>query len=160
VDPRLARVLDDCSQVVFVCSGNAVRSAFAHVYAEHLGLPRTVRSLATRYHNATLFAETARALAARGVGARAIAAFRSEHVDTGLARIAPDAVLFGMRAHHLPPLCGHRERAFLLPAVLGESDEIADPVEEGADFEATFARIERCVTSLAALLAARGARER
>ena len=153
MDSRLATLLDAAPQIVFVCSGNAVRSAFAHLYAEHLGLPREVRSLATTYRNATLFAETAAALRARGVPAAKIAAFRSVFVTEGLAAVAPDAVLFGMRAHHLPPLGGHRERAFLLPAVLGEAGEIADPVADGADFAATFARIERCVASLAARLA-------
>jgi len=148
VDSALRQELADCRQVVFVCSGNAVRSAFAHLYAEHLGLPREVLSLATRYHNATLFPETAAALAARGVDRRAIGAFRSTHVDRGLALVRADAVLFGMRAHHLEPLGEHRERARLLPALLGSSDEIADPVEDGADFDATFARVAECIERL------------
>jgi protein-tyrosine-phosphatase len=154
VHPRLAHLLPAAPQVVFVCSGNAVRSAFAHLYAEHRGLPREVCSLATRYRNATLFPETAAALRARGVAEDAIRGFRSRHVEPHLAAVAPDAVVLGMRAHHLEPLMRLRERAFLLPAVLGSSDEIPDPVEEGADFAETFAHVARCVDALVLHLAA------
>src|SRR5262245_10050158 len=57
LDPRLSGLLARAPEIVFVCSGNVVRSAFAHLYAVHLGLPRRVRSLATRYRNPVLFAE-------------------------------------------------------------------------------------------------------
>jgi protein-tyrosine-phosphatase len=153
LDPRLANLLARAPEVVFVCSGNVVRSAFAHLYAEHLGLPRRVRSLATRYRNPELFTETRSALRARGVGEEALAAFRPTFVAEGLSAVDPQAVLFGMRRHHLAPLGVHRPRAFLLPAVLGSGAEIADPVEEGADFAQTFALVAECVEALAHELA-------
>ncbi len=151
LDPRLPGLLARAPEVVFVCSGNVVRSAFAHLYAVHLGLPRRVRSLATRYRNPALFDETRAALLLRGVPEARLAAFRPTHVDDGLAAVDPRAVLFGMRRHHLVHLGEHRERAFLLPAVLGSADEIADPVEEGADFAQTFDAVARCVEELVRL---------
>jgi len=153
LDPRLSGLLARAPEVVFVCSGNVVRSAFAHLYAVHLGLPRRVRSLATRYRNPALFAETRAALLARGVPEAALLSFRPTHVDAGLRTVDPEAVLFGMRRHHLAALGEHRARAFLLPAVLGRAEEIADPVEEGADFTETFGVIAQCVEELARHLA-------
>ncbi len=151
---RLTRCLANASEVVFVCSGNMVRSAFAELYARHLGLSLPARSLATTYRNDALFPETALALRQRGVDPDWIRAFRPTHVDDGLARVDPDAVLLVMSNRHFralevrPELA---ERAFLLAEVdgaSGETEEIADPVEEGADFERTFATVARCVERL------------
>ncbi|MCZ6597783.1 MAG: hypothetical protein O7B99_09110 [Planctomycetota bacterium] len=151
---RLTRCLADASEVVFVCSGNMVRSAFAELYARHLELPLPVRSLATTYRNDAMFPDTALALRQRGVDAGWIRAFRPTHVADGLRRVDPGAVLLVMSHRHFgalevrPELA---ERAFLLAEVVGasgENEEIADPVEEGADFERTFATVARCVERL------------
>ena len=45
--------------MLFVCSGNMVRSAFAELYARHLGIPITVHSAATTFRNDSIFPETA-----------------------------------------------------------------------------------------------------
>lgn len=156
---RLEHCLASVSQVVFLCSGNMVRSAFAELYALHGGFPLPVRSLATVYRNAGLYPETARALADRGVPLERCSAFRPTHVDDALDELEPRAVLFGMRPHHLEPLAARPElaqRAFLLGEVLGQGGpeaEIGDPVLEGADFDRTFERVARCVDRLRERLA-------
>ena len=156
MDERLAQALEGAPELVFVCSGNMVRSAFAHLLGVHLGLPRRISSLATTYRNDRLFPETAAALLARGVDREAVRAFRPTHVEEGLPAVDPAAVLFGMRRHHLDPLGVHRPRAFLLTEVLGGGGEIADPVLEGADFDRTFDQVERCVRALRDHLAGDG----
>ncbi|MEM7305408.1 MAG: hypothetical protein AAF682_02000 [Planctomycetota bacterium] len=148
MDPQLQAALGRAHEVVFLCSGNMVRSAFADLYAHHLGLPLAIRSLATTYRNDRIFPETALALGARGVDRARIEGFRPTHVDDGLARVDPSAVLFGMRWHHLEPLDAERGRAFLLMQLLGREEEIADPVLEGADFGRTFDQVARCVEAL------------
>lgn len=141
----------------FLCSGNVVRSAFAELLARHLGCPLPVDSAATRYRNAALFPETRAALLARGIDPEP---FRPRHQDT-----LPDTpaertglLLLGMtrghledaRAHAAPPALGGHLLGLLDPE--GGPPEIPDPVLDGADFDRTYERIERCVRSLLALL--------
>jgi protein-tyrosine-phosphatase len=146
--------LHGAGTLVFLCSGNMVRSAFADLYARHLGCPVAVRSAATVYRNGDLLAETARALLDRGVSADALRAFRPTHLHDLLPALRGAVVFLGMRRHHVEavgPWPQHRARAFLLDA----PREIADPVLEGADFGATFARLAQCVEELVRELASR-----
>ena len=150
MDDALREALAEASEIVFLCTGNMVRSAFAHVYAEHLGCPRPVRSAATVYRNEGLFAETASALRRRGVDEAAIKDFRSTHLDDLIDELPTDAVVLGMRHGHLAALAGRPDlvrRAFLLGELVN-GGEIEDPVLEGADFEATFTAVALCVEEL------------
>jgi protein-tyrosine-phosphatase len=128
-----------------------VRSAFAELYARHLGCPRPVRSAATVFRNDHMLAETARALEARGVPRAWTSAFRPRHLSDLLDDLDPRTLVLGMARMHLEALDHRpalRQRAFLVPRVVGETDEIADPVLDGADFELTFQRIAGCVEAL------------
>jgi hypothetical protein len=119
-----------------------VRSAFAELYARHLGCPRSVRSVATTYRNERIFPDTARALRARGVEEAWIRAFRPTHLQDFAAEPRGAPIFLGMRQHHvaaLDPWPDFRRRGFLL----APGEEIADPVLEGADFDATFARVAK-----------------
>ncbi len=149
-------LLADADAVVFLCSGNMVRSAFADLYARHAGCAVRVLSGGTTYRNDRLFPETAHALTACGVDAAAIRSFRPTHIDD-LFPLEGRPAIFGMRDHHLdaierwPEL---RARATLLGELdPGGGREILDPVLEGANFDATFARVARCVDELLERLA-------
>ena len=156
---RRLRALQEARGIVFVCSGNMVRSAFAHLYAEHLRLPRRIRSVATTYRNDRLFPETASALLARGIHAARVRDFRPHHLDD-----VPEEELEGFLAlgmtHAQLASCRRRpelrEASHLLGTLVG-AGEIADPVLEGADFEATFALVAACVERLAERLESGGA---
>lgn len=139
--------LENAETVVFLCSGNMVRSAFAELYARHLGCSRQVRSGATAYRNDRIYPETARALIELGVSAELIDAFRPTHVEDLVPELDGPLVFLGMRQHHLDamyPWPEHRRRTFLLD----HPREIGDPVLEGADFSETFARLATCVEYL------------
>lgn len=137
--------------MLFLCSGNMVRSAFADLYARHLACPLPVSSAATRFRNDHMLDETARALVARGVPAAWTRAFRPRHLTDVIDDLDEDTLILGMSRQHLEALA-HRPallpRAFLLAQVAGEAGEIQDPVLEGADFEHTFQRIATCVETL------------
>ena len=135
--------------LVFVCSGNMVRSAFAELYGRHLDCPALLESCGTTYRNEALYPETAAALRARGVDEEALSAFRPTHVDDR-ADWRGDEVFLAMREHHLDALRDRSDAAsgFSRSAFLLDRVEIADPVLEGASFEATFARVATCVDEL------------
>lgn len=150
---ELCAVLERARAVVFVCSGNMVRSAFAELWARELGLSLPVASLATTFRNDRLLDRTERALRERGVAAERIAAFRPTHIDDLCApwkeRLAAgDTLVLGMAPEHLSALAARGVRARLLEELRGAPVPIADPVLEGACFEDTFERIAACVALL------------
>jgi len=155
----LAGALAEASGVLFLCTGNMVRSAFAELYARHLRCPLPVASAATTYRNEALLGETARALEARSVSRDWLRDFRPRHLADVLGNLDPRGVVLGMTRGHLAALRLRPEihaRGFLLGETLRPGLEIRDPVLEGADFEATFALLARCVEALVEGL--RGAR--
>lgn len=150
--PELRRALAEAEQVLFLCSGNMVRSTFAELLTRHLGLACPVASAATRFRNQGMFPETALALRARGVPQPWIRAFRSRHLEDVRGELAPRTLFLAMTEEHLASLrASERPRAFLFGGLAGEPEAILDPVLEGADFATTFERLELCARALVAL---------
>lgn len=156
VDRELEAGLARASGILFLCSGNVVRSAFADIYARHRCCTLPVSSAAAFYRNSALFSETARALRARGVPGALIAGFRPRFLPDLLPDLDARTLCLAMSRAHLDALAERRElagRAFLLMRMLGRDEEIEDPVLEGADWEPTFERVARCVDELVLRLA-------
>lgn len=145
-DARVRSALADAAEVLFLCSGNIMRSAFAELYARHRGLPLPVRSAGTTYWNSALHPATARALTGRGVARSLLAGFRPTHLDTAPA--GPRTVVFGMTRAHLEGL--GQERAFLASELRGRHADIPDPIDH-PDPGPVFAEVARCVDALVAL---------
>lgn len=143
--------LENVTNLLFVCTGNMVRSPFAELYARHLGCPLPVSSAATYYRNAEIFPVTTFALLARGVPREIITQFRPRHLDDFDSPLNDGIVAFGMTHMHLQALADRgipENRIFLLTEVLGRTDEIRDPVLDDADFDPVFDTIAECVEAL------------
>lgn len=148
---RIPEDLKDVTSILFVCTGNMVRSAFAELYARHLQCPLPVSSAATIYRNSEIFPMTGFALLARGVSREIILKFRPRHLDDLVFPMDEDTVAFGMTRSHLEALSDRgmpENRIFLLNEVLGCTDEIIDPVLDDADFDQVFDTIAQCVEAL------------
>jgi protein-tyrosine-phosphatase len=142
--------LEGAEEVLFLCSGNMLRSPFAELLARHRGLGLPVRSAATTYRNRAIHREAAVALETRGVPAVRLAAFRPTHLSDREPPPGPGTVTFGMTAEHLAELAWAAPEAgprFLLAELLGDPEEIEDPLFDGA-YDSAFARIEACVDAL------------
>eukprot|EP00993_Chasmostoma_nieuportense_P004834 NODE_5482_length_648_cov_24.785029_g5318_i0.p1 GENE.NODE_5482_length_648_cov_24.785029_g5318_i0~~NODE_5482_length_648_cov_24.785029_g5318_i0.p1 ORF type:complete len:154 (-),score=32.38 NODE_5482_length_648_cov_24.785029_g5318_i0:121-582(-) len=148
MDPTLAAAIQDSTTVMFVCSGNAIRSAFADVYSQHIQLRfPTVLSSGTIYQNKTLFPETAQALKQRSVDKALISKFRSS-MCADHSFDPKTAVIFVMTNTHLRDIPAEwKPRSYLLLEVLGRKQEIQDPSFEG-NYESAFAEIQQCVDRL------------
>ncbi|MFQ5990490.1 MAG: low molecular weight phosphatase family protein [Candidatus Methylomirabilales bacterium] len=139
------------TNILFVCTGNMVRSPFAELYARHLGCPLPVLSAATIFRNDEIYALTASALLSRGVARESIIEFRPRHLDDLGFPLDEGTVAFGMTLDHLRALADRgmpQNRMFLLTEVLGRADEIRDPVLDGEEFAPVFDMIARCVEAL------------
>lgn len=156
--PELREALAEAAAVRFLCSGNVVRSAFAEVYARHIGCPLPVDSAATLFRNPAMFEPTREALLARGVPEQAIAGFFPRHVDDLDFERFPSRrsvpverqLVLGMQRHHLEAWRQVRPDApvaWLLGDLIGVG-EIEDPVLDGADWDRTYAMLVRCVEVL------------
>ena len=148
--------LERCESVLFLCSGNMIRSAFAELWARHQGFQRPVRSAGTSFRNRTIHPRTGQALLARGVDAAWVDGF--EPVLQGeLAadlRVFDGALAIGMTSEHLEALApwpALARRSYLLSAVDEGAREVADPYF-GGGWEGTFERIARCVESIGEVL--------
>ena len=135
-------------EVLFLCSGNVLRSAFCELYARHLEVPFRVTSGATVYRNDALFPESRIALLDRGVDAAWLDAFRPTHIERMSPR--PGTRVFGMTRSHLRDF----ERRFpgefelaLTRGLVGEPGEIDDPLHTGRYTE-TFDLLAACVEAL------------
>ncbi|MCB9914037.1 MAG: hypothetical protein H6828_02675 [Planctomycetes bacterium] len=146
--------LDAGQGLLFVCSGNMVRSAFAELYARHLGLAAPVRSAATTYANPSLHPRTRAALLARGVAPEQFAGFR----PTRLAALDPPPgageLVLGMTREHLADARaqGAPGPGLLLTEAAGLAGEIGDPYFDGG-WDEVFATLARCVEALQRALA-------
>ena len=155
VKESLKTALVDARSLWFLCSGNVVRSAFAEVYARHKVCPIPVRSAATRFRNDAMFPQTVSELKARGVGRVLVDRFAPVHLDDVVPDLRDSDVVLGMTEDHIQDFRAHvdtpralDERSFLLGDAFWNSEEIADPVLDGADYAKTFARIAKAVETL------------
>ena len=143
--------LDKVTSILFVCTGNMVRSPFAELYARYLGCPLPVSSAASIYRNTEIFPITGFALLARGVPREIILEFQPRHLDDLDLPLGDGSVAFGMTRSHLQALSDRgmpEDRIFLLTEVLGRTDEISDPVLDDADFDPVFDTIAECIKAL------------
>jgi protein-tyrosine-phosphatase len=155
VKEELKVALADARSLWFLCSGNVVRSAFAEVYARKRGCPIPVHSAATLYRNDAMFPETVRELTARGIGRVSIERFVPVHLDDIVKDVRANDVIFGMTQehidaclHHMDTPRGLSERVFLLGDAQWVTQEILDPVLDGADFSRTFDTIAKAVEGI------------
>jgi len=149
VHAELQRALDAADGLLFLCSGNKIRSAFAELYARHLGMALPVRSAGTTYSNTRIHVEAARALTARGVVGAEIRGFRPQLIEALDPAPRARELVFGMTRAHLDDSrdSGAPGPHFLLLEAVGERGEIADPYFEGG-YEQVFADVARCVEAL------------
>ncbi len=154
----LREALKTATSVRFLCTGNMVRSAFAELYARHLGCALPVDSAATVYQNEGLYPATADELLALGVEPELLVAFRPRRLDhlpadeNDLPGDLPGGrLVLGMTPEHLTAYRARfrdRDRLFLLSELVGNSSPIADPVLDGAAFGPVFRQVARCVEAL------------
>ncbi len=150
ISPKLAAALQESDSCLFLCSGNIIRSAFAELYASHLGWDFPLRSAGTRYPNSRIYPEARAALLARGVDSASISRFRPHLISELDPAASASEVVLGMTHEHLEQAAaqGACGPGFLLMEAVSQTQEIADPYFEGG-FDGVFTDIARCVEALA-----------
>ncbi|MCE7734496.1 MAG: hypothetical protein GPJ54_06440 [Candidatus Heimdallarchaeota archaeon] len=150
----LLRDIHQSNQIVFVCSGNIIRSAFAELYTRHvLGTKanKSIRSLGTDYHNTNILDLTRKVLIEKEISPEKINNFHPTHISEFKVDRIDDLIFFSMTNHHQSQLenyFGKEIKSYLLPNILDEDLEIEDPYFTN-NYERVFLKIEECVNQLA-----------
>lgn len=136
--------------LLFLCSGNVLRSAFCELYAKHLELPFQISSGATQYRNHAIFPESRAALQELGVPGELLTTFKPRHVEDFTEALTPNTLVFGMTHAHLTAFTetfgdGHDTRLML--SVLGQGGEVDDPYFTER-YDETFETLTACIEAL------------
>lgn len=131
--------------VLFICSGNILRSAFAEMYFEkilednHGPTNLIIESGAVTYINDTIMHNTRKALKGEGVPRERIKQFRPRHVSNHPALFKRADILFGMTRGHMEDLSslGFGDKSFHINEFAFDlHEDIADPFFSGTYGEA------------------------
>jgi len=149
----MLRDIHQSNRIVFVCSGNIIRSAFAELYLKHVIKARfnlSISSLGTDYHNSQILKLTRSVLINKGVDPREIDKFRPTHISDFSVDKVDDFIFFSMTYHHqsqLESYLGRKIKSYLLSNLLEEDTEIEDPYFT-ENFDQVFDKIEECINQL------------
>ncbi len=140
--------------VLFVCSGNIIRSAYSEILFEKMlqdkhGKTNIVpESGALVYHNDSIHFKTKRALLDKGVPKERIKKHKPKHVDYHHEMFERADIIFGYSQEHLDELPEFADKTFLIwEFAFGERKEIADAFFTGT-FEESFAQIDQCLEKI------------
>ncbi len=132
---------------VFVCSGNIIRSAFAHLYAQHIGI-KNVDSIATTYKNQKIHPETKKQLLKLGIPEEKINKFKPKQISQ--FKIPQNPMFIVMTEKHKQQLISKgipEDKIKKITQFIGKNNDIADPYWTRR-FTHAFKTIKECVQAL------------
>lgn len=151
-------------KIVFICSGNVMRSPYAemlfeeHIKKQQVSGPRIIsESLAVTYRNSHILSQTYDLLIENGVSPKRIAQFTPRYIDDYLEVCQNADLIFGMTEDHLKALADWQEKVFLLSKFVDgpAAEEIPDPFFAKDAWKA-YAMVKEKVKRLVALFDAAG----
>lgn len=138
----------NADELVFVCSGNIIRSAFCDIYAHNLRFQKSIRSFATTHHNTELYHKTRDYLKRVGVDDAIINQFSPTHISEFVR--SENAVYFVMTREHRQILLENgypEDRIFLTKEIDGIRDDVLDPYYHGK-FDQTLELLKTIIDKL------------
>lgn len=146
--------LKKCDLILFLCSGNIIRSAFADLYSRHIGVEKNILSAGTTYFNSRITKEAESKLISLGVDNNIISEFSPTHISNLALSNFSKIIVFGMKRAHLSDFDLFPEKViakYLLSEIQGTREEIADPYFEGG-YGSVFIQIKNYVDELKLIL--------
>ena len=138
------------NEIVFACSGNIIRSAFAELLAKNLIDTMKFSSFGTEYFNNHILKETETALISKGISAEDISKFKPTHMTQTKNFNLSSSIFFGMTNKHVKEIrnyFGEGVNVRLLREIIDEYEEVEDPYFTG-NFEVVFEKIAECIFQL------------
>jgi len=137
--PEKKSINSEPISIVFICSGNVIRSAYAELLFEKMVAETNclrdriqVHSGAVQYHNTRIYSEIIPFLIKEGVEELRIKNFKSRHVDDYPELLSDSDLILVMTNSHIrriPDL--YKDKSFLIYQYgTGEALEIPDPYFE------------------------------
>jgi protein-tyrosine phosphatase len=151
-------------RIVFICSGNVMRSPYAemlfekYIKKQQISGPRIIsESLAVTYRNSHILSQTYDLLIENGVSPERIAQFTPRFIDDNLEVCQNADLIFGMTEDHLKVLADWEEKVFLLSKFVDgpSAEDIPDPFFARDAWKA-YAMVKEKVERLVAFFDAAG----
>ncbi len=140
--------------ILFVCSGNIIRSAYSEIMFEKMLLDKFGRtnivseSGALVYKNDSIHYKTKRALLAKGISKERIKRHKPKHVDYYREMFDNADIIFVYSQEHLEDANEFADKTFLIwEFAFGEKKSIADAFFTG-QFDESFAEIDQCLEKI------------
>lgn len=146
--------LKESDLILFLCSGNIIRSAFADLYSKHIRIEKNILSAGTTYFNSRITIEAKTELISLGVDTDLISKFSPTHISNLELTAYSKIVVFGMKRAHLVDFDLTPDKVigkYLLSEIQGTKEEIADPYFEGG-YSSVFNQIKNYVDELKLIL--------
>lgn len=140
----------EAKEIVFVCSGNIIRSAFAELLANNRIHTIYFSSFGTEYFNNKISHEAKTALMSKGVSQEVVNNFKPIHMTQIRDYDLKTTIFFVMTNRHLKQInkyFGNRVKGNLIRNLIDENEEVEDPYFT-KNFEKVFAKIEECIYQL------------
>ncbi len=140
----------EAKEIVFVFSGNIIRSAFAELLAKSQINSINFSSFGTEYFNNNILYETRVALLSKGISQKRVDNFKPTHITQIKEYDLNTTLFFAMTNKHLKDInnfFGNKVKANLLLNLIDEDVEVEDPYFTG-NFEKVFTKIEECIYQL------------
>lgn len=140
--------------ILFVCSGNIMRSPIAEMLFEKMIQGHSCQSLiksesgAVVYHNSRLMSETRQILLGEGISSKRLDSFYPRHISDEPELFKCADLILVMEQNHLSALGELNNKSFLLKDfTIGVNEEIGDPYF-GASFTEVIQEIKHCLEVL------------
>ena len=141
-------------RILFNCSGNIMRSAYAEIIFEKMlqdkyGDTKIIsESGGVIYKNDSIAYETKKILLEQGVSRDRINKFKSRHIDYYPEAFQGADLILTMSTEHLPYLEKHKDKTFLLNEfAFNERTSIADPFFAGSTRK-SFADVKKALLEI------------
>ncbi len=134
--------------IVFVCSGNIIRSAFCELLLKHKVNTADVSSLGLFYKNSIIHPKTREALLERGVPHVLIDNFKPTFADDIV--LDPDNLYFCMTMKHKSDLLCRgipESNIRLVSSVLNQHVDVEDPYFIG-NYDQVFSYLKKCIEKI------------
>ncbi|MFX1452832.1 MAG: hypothetical protein ACFFCM_18490 [Promethearchaeota archaeon] len=150
---KLKNKLDNI-HILFVCSGNIIRSAYSEIIFEKMlqdkyGKTNIVsESGALVYNNDSIHYKTKRALLEKGIPKERIKMHKPKHIDYYREMFENADIIFVYSIDHLNDTKEFADKTFLIwEFAFGEKKSISDAFFTG-EFDKSFAEIDQCLEKI------------
>ncbi|MDH5402109.1 MAG: hypothetical protein OEZ01_00490 [Candidatus Heimdallarchaeota archaeon] len=146
---NLKQMLDQADSIIFVCSGNIIRSAYCHIKSIHYNIPRSIYSVGVKYYNTEIDPPVRTRLLKDNIDQKIIDSFNPTHITNFNEKLTKNDLFLCMTNEHLNLIHKYfpNNPQLLITQLLDEKTDIIDPYYT-QNYDITFTKLDLCLHKL------------